>query len=92
MFRYGHVTSNVAESFNKWIHEARLLRILQLIEHIRKQIMVRMNERRVMAESWNQVLCPKAELALKENMDNGRPLEVRQSHTGLFEVQSHRSC
>ncbi|XP_020266071.1 uncharacterized protein LOC109841518 [Asparagus officinalis] len=90
--RYGHVTSNVAESFNKWIHEARLLRILQLIEHIRKQIMVRMNERRVMAESWNQVLCPKAEIALKENMDNGRPLEVRQSHTGLFEVQSHRSC
>ncbi|XP_020258540.1 uncharacterized protein LOC109834940 [Asparagus officinalis] len=89
---YGHVTSNVAESFNKWIHEARLLRILQLIEHIRKQIMVRMNERRVMAESWNQVLCPKAEIALKENMDNGRPLEVRQSHTGLFEVQSHRSC
>ncbi|XP_020263223.1 uncharacterized protein LOC109839203 [Asparagus officinalis] len=25
--RYGHVTSNVVESFNKWIHEARLLRI-----------------------------------------------------------------
>ncbi|XP_020262751.1 uncharacterized protein LOC109838739 [Asparagus officinalis] len=90
--RYGHVTSNVAESFNKWIHEARLLRILQLVEHIRKQIMVRMNERRTMAESWNQFLCPKAELALKENMENGRPLEVRQSHTGLFEVQSHRSC
>ncbi|XP_020243075.1 uncharacterized protein LOC109821299 [Asparagus officinalis] len=42
--RYGHVTSNVAESFDKWIHEARLLRILQLVEHIRKQIMIRMNE------------------------------------------------
>ncbi|XP_020266828.1 uncharacterized protein LOC109842351 [Asparagus officinalis] len=84
--RYGHVTSNVAESFNKWIHEARLLRILQLVEHIRKQIMVRMNERRLMAESWNGFLCPKAELVLKENMENGRPLDVRQSHTRLFEL------
>ncbi|XP_020270844.1 uncharacterized protein LOC109846034 [Asparagus officinalis] len=64
------------ESFNKWIHEARLLRILQLVEHICKQIMVRMNERRLMAESWNGFLCPKDELVLKENMENGSPLDV----------------
>ncbi|XP_020242923.1 uncharacterized protein LOC109821142 [Asparagus officinalis] len=89
---YGHVTSNVAESFNKWIHEARLLRILQLVEHIRKQIMVRMNERRLMAESWNGFLCPKAELVLKENMENGRPLDVRQSHTRLFERDVYQFC
>ncbi|XP_020272469.1 uncharacterized protein LOC109847650 [Asparagus officinalis] len=90
--RYGHVTSNVAESFNKWIHEARLLRILQLVEHIRKQIMVCMNERRLMAESWNGFLCPKAEVVLKENMENGRPLDVRQSHTRLFERDVYQFC
>ncbi|XP_020266049.1 uncharacterized protein LOC109841496 [Asparagus officinalis] len=36
--RYGHVTSNVAESFNSWIRKAHLLQILPLVETIRKQI------------------------------------------------------
>ncbi|XP_020271073.1 uncharacterized protein LOC109846259 [Asparagus officinalis] len=61
VYIYGHVTSNVAESFNSWIREARMLRILQMVEHIRKQIMTRMNNRRIMAEKWTSYLCPKAE-------------------------------
>ncbi|XP_020270611.1 uncharacterized protein LOC109845751 [Asparagus officinalis] len=59
--RYGHVASNVAEFFNSWIREARMLRILQMVEHIRKQIMTCMNNRRIMAEKWTSYLCPKAE-------------------------------
>ncbi|XP_020245117.1 uncharacterized protein LOC109823244 [Asparagus officinalis] len=47
--RYGHVTSNVTESFNSWIRKARMMRILPLDETIRKQIMERMHERRLMA-------------------------------------------
>ncbi|XP_020266530.1 uncharacterized protein LOC109842019 [Asparagus officinalis] len=67
--RYGHVTSNVAESFNSWIREARLLRILQMVEHIRKQIMSRLNNRRIMADKWTSYLCPKAEQIVRENME-----------------------
>ncbi|XP_020261573.1 uncharacterized protein LOC109837660 [Asparagus officinalis] len=67
--RYGHVTSNVAESFNNWIREARLLRILQMVEHIRKQLMTCMNNRRIMACKWTSYLCPKAEQIVRENME-----------------------
>ncbi|XP_020272440.1 uncharacterized protein LOC109847620 [Asparagus officinalis] len=48
--RYGHVTLNVAESFNSWIRNVRLLRILPLVETIRKQIMERMHERRLVGQ------------------------------------------
>ncbi|XP_020272593.1 uncharacterized protein LOC109847765 [Asparagus officinalis] len=89
--RYGHVTSNVAESFNSWIREARLLRILQMVEHIRKQLMTRMNNRRIMACKWTSYLCPKAEQIVRENMEKGRTLEIRQSREDIFEVQSHRT-
>ncbi|XP_020249209.1 uncharacterized protein LOC109826596 [Asparagus officinalis] len=77
--RYGHVTSNVAESFNSWIREARLLCILQMVEHIRKQLMTRMNNRRIMACKWTSYLYPKTEQIVRENMEKGRTLEIRQS-------------
>ncbi|XP_020263270.1 uncharacterized protein LOC109839249 [Asparagus officinalis] len=70
--RYGHVTSNVTESFNSWIREARLLRILQMVEHIRKQLMARMNNRRIMACKWTSYLCPKAEKICKNGRNKGR--------------------
>ncbi|XP_020271776.1 uncharacterized protein LOC109846946 [Asparagus officinalis] len=84
--RYGHVTSNVAESFNSWIREARLLRILQMVEHIRKQIMSRLNNRRIMADKWTSYLCPKTEQIVRENMERGRTLEIKQSRDDIFEV------
>ncbi|XP_020266052.1 uncharacterized protein LOC109841498 [Asparagus officinalis] len=89
--RYGHVTSNVAESFNSWIREARMLRILQMVEHIRKQIMTRMNNRRIMAEKWTSYLCPKAEQIVGEHMERGSTLEIKQSRDDIFEVQSQRT-
>ncbi|XP_020262552.1 uncharacterized protein LOC109838530 [Asparagus officinalis] len=89
--RYGHVTSNVAESFNSWIREARLLRILQMVEHIRKQLMTRMNNRRIMACKWTSYLCSKVEKIVRENMEKGHTLEIRQSRDDIFEVQSHRT-
>ncbi|XP_020263286.1 uncharacterized protein LOC109839266 [Asparagus officinalis] len=86
--RYGHVTSNIAESFNSWIREARMLRILQMVEHIRKQIMTRMNNRRIMAEKWTSYLCPKSEQIVREHMERGSTLEIKQSRDDIFEVQS----
>ncbi|XP_020262613.1 uncharacterized protein LOC109838592 [Asparagus officinalis] len=89
--RYGHVTSNVAESFNSWIREARMLRILQMVEHIHKQIMTRMNNRRIMAEKWTSYLYPKAEQIVGEHMERGSTLEIKQSRDDIFEVQSQRT-
>ncbi|XP_020259101.1 uncharacterized protein LOC109835544 [Asparagus officinalis] len=88
---YGYVTSNITESFNSWIREARLLRILQMLEHIRKQIMTRMNNRRIMADKWTSYLCPKAEQIVREHMEKGSTLDIKQSRGDIFEVQSHRT-
>jgi len=37
--RYGHLTSNIAESLNSWILKARELPILVMLETIRHQLM-----------------------------------------------------
>jgi transposase-like protein len=39
--RYGHLTSNIAESLNSWILEARDMPILGMFEKIRHQLMQR---------------------------------------------------
>ena len=37
--RYGHFTSNIAESINSWLLEAREMQILAMLEQIRHQLM-----------------------------------------------------
>ena len=44
--RYGHLTSNIAESLNNWIKEAREKPILAMFEQIRHQLMKLFNSRR----------------------------------------------
>jgi len=44
--RYGHITSNIAESFNAAILEAREKPILQMFEHMRRHLMEWFAERR----------------------------------------------
>ncbi|XP_020270552.1 uncharacterized protein LOC109845694 [Asparagus officinalis] len=89
--RYGHITSNVAESFNSWIRVARTLPICDMMDHIRVQIMERMNTRREMATKWNSYLCPEAEKILQENVTKGSTLEVSHSTAEIFEVSSQKS-
>ena len=42
----------LCEVFNSWISEARLLPVVQMFDHIRIQIMTRMNTRRTTAEKF----------------------------------------
>ena len=46
--RYGHLTSNIAESLNAWLKEAREMPILALLEKIRHQLMDWMHARRAL--------------------------------------------
>ncbi|KAH9671713.1 SWIM-type domain-containing protein [Citrus sinensis] len=39
--KYDHVTNNMTESFNKWVDEVRNKPVLTILEHIRRQLMVR---------------------------------------------------
>ncbi|XP_020258605.1 uncharacterized protein LOC109835015 [Asparagus officinalis] len=90
--RYDHVTSNVDKSFNNWIRNARLLRILPLVEMIRKQIMECMYERRVKGHNWSGNLCPEAELVLKTNIEHGSCLAIKQLTEDVVEVESNKTC
>ncbi|KAL7188307.1 hypothetical protein ACSBR1_038200 [Camellia fascicularis] len=64
--RYGEMTSNVAESFNKWILDARNYPITRLVDTIRNQIMTMRVERKLLATNWNGLLCPKIESRVRE--------------------------
>ncbi|XP_020249633.1 uncharacterized protein LOC109827083 [Asparagus officinalis] len=90
--RYDHVTSNVAEFFNSWIRKARLLRILPLVETIRKQIMERMHERRPMGQKWSRYLCLEAEMVLSNNIQHGSCLAIKHSTEDIVEVESNKTC
>ncbi|KAK9277119.1 hypothetical protein L1049_006658 [Liquidambar formosana] len=70
--RYSEMCSNIAESFNAWIKEARFLPITNMVDLIRSQIMAQMCNRRLEADSWNIVLCPKMDERLGEELDKGR--------------------
>ncbi|WVZ48634.1 hypothetical protein U9M48_000055 [Paspalum notatum var. saurae] len=52
------VDNNMCESFNKWIVEARFYPIITMLEAIRRKVMVRIQQNRTKAESWNTLICP----------------------------------
>ncbi|KAL7258207.1 hypothetical protein ACSBR1_004342 [Camellia fascicularis] len=56
---YGEIWSNVAESFNNWVREARHLPITQLVDSIRGQIIEQRSKRKAKSSIWVAELCPK---------------------------------
>ncbi|KAK9268374.1 hypothetical protein L1049_000123 [Liquidambar formosana] len=89
--RYGEMCSNVAESFNAWIKEARFLPITNMVDLIRSQIMALMCNRRLEANSWNTVLYSKMDEELGEELDKGITWRVSMSSDSVFEVHSYPS-
>ncbi|KAL7184881.1 hypothetical protein ACSBR2_026932 [Camellia fascicularis] len=89
--RYGEMSSNAVESFNSWIREARHLPITQLVDSIRVKIMRQMAKRRIKAQAWPGVICPKMEARLVKAYSKGRSWLVSQSTDTVFEVHSFPS-
>ncbi|XP_028087632.1 protein FAR1-RELATED SEQUENCE 4-like [Camellia sinensis] len=86
--RYGEMTSNAAESFNKWILDAHNYPITRLVDIIRNQIMTMRAERKVLATNWNGLLCPKMKSRVREAYSNGCTWIVSQSNEDIYEVHS----
>lgn len=84
--RWGIIDNNMAECWNSWVREARLLPVVGLLDEIRRKVMVMMNERRV--ESYQQVgrLCPRPENKLNINVEAARTLRLDRSSGSVFEV------
>ena len=77
-----HVTNNMTKSFNKWVDEVRDKPILTILEHIHRQLMVRMLKKYQLGETWQDHLTPYArERLINPQMRQGelRSLEVEGS-------------
>ncbi|KAH7856791.1 hypothetical protein Vadar_005612 [Vaccinium darrowii] len=86
--RYGEMCSNAAESFNKWILEARHLPILSAIDKIRIQLMTQRCDRRQKSTKMNGIVCFEMDARLVEAFSKGKVWTVAQSSEEVFEVFS----
>ncbi|KAL7265371.1 hypothetical protein ACSBR1_003191 [Camellia fascicularis] len=68
---YGEMTSNAAESFNKWILDAYNYPITRLVDAIRNQIMTMRVDCKLLATNWNGLLCPKMESRVRVAYSHG---------------------
>lgn len=81
------VVNNLAKTFNSWVLEARTKPIVELLEDIRKKVMIRMTSKREQIEKWTtSKVCPR----IQEKLENAK---VRASHCecihngkGVYEV------
>lgn len=87
--RFGHLTANIVESLNVWILEASGLPIIQMMESIRRQLMMWFNERRETSMQWTSILVPTAERRVSEAIDRARTYQVLRANEAEFEVISH---
>lgn len=90
--RYGEMYSNVAESFNAWILEARNLPIHVMVDHIRIQIMDLSYRRRNVCVAWETKLCPSIDARMRKMMEQSRGIHVNCSDGIVFEVCTRPSC
>ena len=87
--RYGEMTSNAAESYNKWIKPARGLPICNVIDTIRQQIMIWYDERRTDSAGWTGALTPRKEKFWNAARQHGRGWKVlKATRQGVYEVIS----
>ena len=68
--RYGHFMSNIAESLNSWLLDAREKPILVMFEQIRHQLMGWFTERRTLKDKTPGLLVAKSSEYLQAVINN----------------------
>ncbi|XP_038717385.1 uncharacterized protein LOC120010664 [Tripterygium wilfordii] len=86
--RFGHLTTNVVESLSTWLQEASGLPIVQMIESMRRQLMICFNERREKSVEWESVLVPYAEKQVCDAIEKAPTCQVIRATNSEFEVLS----
>src|SRR4030095_7960020 len=87
--RYGHLTSNIAESLNSWILQAREQPIIAMFETIRHQLMDWFTARRLIDAETHGLLITKIAQSI-QNLINTRARRYRYlaSTEAIYEVKS----
>ena len=86
--RFGHVTSNMAESMNKWLGEARYLDPVGLFRAYIRKLNCMFEKRDDMYNSMQDDDLPKrVAQMIKTGMEDGEKLTITQHRRLIFEVQ-----
>ncbi|XP_039138187.1 uncharacterized protein LOC120275627 [Dioscorea cayenensis subsp. rotundata] len=84
--RWCEMYSNVAESFNAWIKEARHLPVTSMVDSIRFKLMNMLAERREQCNNWDTHLCPEIQKKVEQIVDESRFLRVGYSTDDTYKV------
>ncbi|XP_039130959.1 uncharacterized protein LOC120267387 [Dioscorea cayenensis subsp. rotundata] len=84
--RWGEMYSNVAESFNAWIKEARHLPACNMVDVIRFKMMNLMYKRHENCMKWETHLCPEIHKKIEKTIEESRCLVIGRSDGDIFEV------
>lgn len=87
--RYGHLTSNIAESLNSWLLVAREMPILPLLETVRHQLMNWFANRRENEKETKGLLVSKVASGIEASLlDRARRYRFIRTSDGKYEVKS----
>jgi hypothetical protein len=86
--RLGHLTADIVESLGSLILEASGLPIIQMMECIRRQLMMWFNERRENSSQWTSILVPPAERQVSVAIEHAHTHQVLKVDDAEFEVIS----
>lgn len=85
--RYNIMTSNIAETWNSVLREAREYPIVALVEYIRSKLMNWFADRRDVAAAGNGNLTPRVNAILEANFGNSGGMLVSRINAAEFEVK-----
>ncbi|XP_026459168.1 uncharacterized protein LOC113359805 [Papaver somniferum] len=77
--RYGDMCSNIAESFNSWIKEAKGMPIETLVNWIRLKIMDQMSKRKFKGATYKGFICPRIEKKVTASIRAGVHWRITKS-------------
>src|SRR5579859_5711114 len=90
--RYGHLTSNIAESLNSWLLTAREMPILAMFEQIRHQLMEWFTARRGLDKNVQGLIVSKVAKQIQAAVNNqARRYRYIQATDTMYEVQSNET-
>ena len=86
--RYGHLTSNIVESLNSWLLQARELPILPMLELIRDQLMEWFAERRAADAKIGGLLVPEVSNTIQLLLPHARRYRSIPSMNNIYAIKS----
>lgn len=82
-------SNNLSESFNKTIREARRKPLLEMLEDIRRQTMVRNAKRSTAGNRWKGKFTKKAQAEIEKSRADSKDLILYQTTGDEYEVDDH---